>query len=127
MKLNAIPARHGVLWVKMGITTFLRQPLALSGLFFIFMAVMSVLSLVPVLGSVLALTLLPGATLGLMAATQEALKGKFPMPGVLFSGFRAGRKQLRSMLVLGLCTRQALCCCSGFRRWSMAENLHSCT
>ena len=102
MKLNAIPARHGVLWVKMGITTFLRQPLALSGLFFIFMAVMSVLSLVPVLGSVLALTLLPGATLGLMAATQEALKGKFPMPGVLFSGFRAGRKQLRAILVLGV-------------------------
>ena len=45
MKLNIIPARHGALWVKLGIRTFLRQPLALSGLFFIFMAVLSLLSM----------------------------------------------------------------------------------
>ncbi len=101
MKLNILPPRHGVLWVKLGVKTFLRQPLALSGLFFIFMALMSILSLVPVLGNALALALLPGATLGLMAATQEAVKGKFPMPTVLLSGFRAGRQELRSMLVLG--------------------------
>ena len=40
--------------------TFFRQPLALTGLFFIFMAVMSVISIVPVIGNVLALALLPG-------------------------------------------------------------------
>jgi len=102
MKLNILPARLGVLWVKLGVRTFLRQPLALSGLFFIFMLLMSVLSMVPVLGNALALALLPGATLGLMAATQEAVKGKFPMPTVLLSGFRAGRQQMRSMLMLGL-------------------------
>ena len=102
MKLNILPARQGVLWVKLGVSTFLRQPLALSGLFFIFMLLMSVLSMVPVLGNALALALLPGATLGLMAATQEAVKGKFPMPTVLLSGFRAGRQQMRSMLMLGL-------------------------
>jgi len=102
MKLNIFPARQGFLWVKLGVKTFLRQPLALSGLFFIFMLLMSMLSLLPVLGNALALALLPGATLGLMAATQEAVKGKFPMPTILLSGFRAGRKELRSMVVLGL-------------------------
>jgi len=102
MKLNILPARQGVLWVKLGVKTFLRQPLALSGLFFIFMLLMSVLSMVPVLGNALALALLPGATLGLMAATQEAVKGKFPLPMVLLSAFRAGRKELRSMVVLGV-------------------------
>ena len=102
MKLHIVPARHGVLWVRLGIRTFFRQPLALTGLFFIFMAVMSVISMVPVIGNVLALGLLPAATLGLMVATQEALKGQFPMPTVLFSGFRAGRTQLRAMLVLGV-------------------------
>jgi hypothetical protein len=101
MKLNILPARQGVMWVKQGVKTFLRQPLALSGLFFIFMLLMSVLSMVPVLGNALALALLPGATLGLMAATQEAVKGKFPMPTVLLSGFRAGRKELRAMVTLG--------------------------
>jgi len=101
MKLHLVPARQGALWARQGVRTFFQQPLALAGLFFMFMAVMSLLSLIPVLGNVLALALLPGATLGLMAATEETTKGKFPMPTVLISGFRAGRQQLRSMLVLG--------------------------
>jgi len=36
-----------------------------------------------------------------MAATKETLNGKFPMPVVLISGFRAGRQQFRAMLLLG--------------------------
>lgn len=102
MKLRIVPARTGVQWFKQGVRTFFKQPLALSGLFFMFMALMSVLTVVPLVGNVLALALLPGATLGLMAATEEASKGKFPMPTVLLSAFRAGRTQLRAMLVLGL-------------------------
>lgn len=101
MKLNIVPASRGVQWVKLGVQTFFRQPLALAGLFFMFLALVSVLSLLPLLGNVLVLTLLPGATLGLMAATREAHDGKFPMPQTLISAFRAGRVQLRSMLVLG--------------------------
>jgi hypothetical protein len=102
MKLRMVPARQGAQWVKLGIRTFFKQPLALSGLFFMFMAAMSVLSMVPVLGNIIALALLPAATLGLMAATQETTKGKFPMPTVLVSAFRAGRQQMRGMLVLGV-------------------------
>lgn len=101
MKLRIVPTAHGAQWVKLGISTFFKQPLALSGLFFLFLALMSVLSIVPVLGGALALMLLPAATLGLMAATQEASKGKFPMPSILLSALRAGRQQARSMLVLG--------------------------
>jgi hypothetical protein len=102
MKLNIVPAKTGVQWFKLGVRTFVKQPLALSGLFFMFMAVMSVLTLIPVIGNVLALALLPAATLGLMAATEETTKGKFPMPTVLLSAFRAGKAQLRAMLVLGM-------------------------
>ncbi len=102
MKLHVVPAKRGIYWVKSGMLTFLRQPLALSGLFFMFLAAVSVISLIPLVGSLLALTLLPGATLGLMAATREASSGKFPMPLVLISAFRAGREQLRAMLVLGV-------------------------
>lgn len=101
MKLQIVPARQGVQWVKQGMRTFWRQPLALSGLFFMFMAAMSLLSMVPLLGNILALVILPGATLGLMAATKEALTGKFPMPVLLVSAFRAGKQQLQAMLLLG--------------------------
>ena len=44
MKLNIVPARTGILWVKLGIKTFLKQPLALTGLFFMYMATVLVIS-----------------------------------------------------------------------------------
>nr|MDP2190679.1 BPSS1780 family membrane protein [Rhodoferax sp.] len=102
MKLNIVPARTGSAWVKLGIRTFFKQPLALAGLFFMFMAVMTIVSQVPFIGIALAMTLLPAATLGLMAATREASDGRFPMPVMLLAGFRAGRQQTRAMLVLGV-------------------------
>jgi hypothetical protein len=102
MKLNIVPARTGLQWVKLGLFTFAKQPLALAGLFFMYMMAATLLSLLPFIGLVLALAIVPAATLGLMAATQEALKGRFPMPTVLVSAFRAGRQRLRAMLVLGL-------------------------
>ena len=101
MKLQILPARTGVTWVKLGISTFFKQPLALGGLFFMFMAVVSVASIIPVIGSVVALAVLPAATLGLMVATLQAKNGKFPMPSVLATAFRAGQARMRSMLVLG--------------------------
>ncbi len=101
MRLNLVPARTGALWVKLGIQTFFKQPLALAGLFFMFMAVMTIVSMVPMIGFALAMTLLPGATLGLMVATREATQGKFPMPTVLVAAFRAGQQQGRAMLTLG--------------------------
>lgn len=101
MKLNIVPARAGIQWVKLGIQTFFKQPLALAGLFFMFMAAMSLLSIIPVLGNALALALLPAATLGLMAATQEAANGNFPRPLILLTAFRAGPEKKRAMSVLG--------------------------
>ena len=102
MKLNVVPAKTGTLWVRQGIRAFWKQPLALTGLFFMFMASMSILSIVPVLGSFLALMLLPAATLGLMAATREVELGKFPMPFILAAGFRTGAAGKKNMVVLGL-------------------------
>ncbi len=101
MKLNIVPARTGIQWVKLGCTTFFKQPLALAGLFFMFMASMSVLSIVPVLGNALALALLPAATLGLMMATREAAGGKFPMPSVMLAAFRTDKPKRQAMLMLG--------------------------
>ncbi|MGQ9724175.1 MAG: BPSS1780 family membrane protein [Tepidimonas sp.] len=101
MKLHRVPARTGLLWVQLGLRTFLRQPLAMTGLFLMFIMGVSVLAMVPVLGAPLALALLPAATLGLMAATKEADRGRFPMPTILASAFQAGRERVRAMLLLG--------------------------
>jgi hypothetical protein len=101
MKLNIVPARTGITWVRLGITTFFKQPLALAGLFFLYMAAIILVAQIPVVGIFVGGMLVPAATLGLMAAAAEATKGKFPMPTLLLSAFRAGRAQGRAMLVLG--------------------------
>mgnify|MGYP006155336157 CR=1 FL=1 len=61
MKLRIVPAGTGLQWVKLGVKTFFRQPLALSGLFFMFMAVVSLLQLLPVVGMALAVVLVLAA------------------------------------------------------------------
>jgi hypothetical protein len=101
MKLQMIPARAGASWVKLGMRTFLRQPLALTGLFFLFMTAMTLISQLPLVGVAVAMVLLPGGTLGLMAATREATQGRFPMPAMLITGFRGGAVKLKAMLALG--------------------------
>lgn len=108
MKLNIVPARTGFQWVKLGARTFFRQPLAMGGLFFMFMATVSVLSLIPLAGTLISLALVPAATLGLMAASREAEQGRFPMPTLLVSAFRAGPSNTRSMLILGAMYAAAL-------------------
>ena len=101
MKLQIVPAKQGLVWVKQGIRTFWRQPLAFTGLFFLFMAWVSVLSMVPFIGAALALLVLPAATLGLMVASEQAASGKFPMPTVMLVAFRAGQQRLKAMMLLG--------------------------
>lgn len=100
MQLNIVPARTGLNWARQGIRTFWKQPLALSGLFFLFMAVVSVMSIVPMVGGALALVLLPALTLGMMAATEVAEDQRFPLPGVLFVALKPGA-QRKPMLQLG--------------------------
>ena len=100
MNLQIVPARAGLKWARQGLRTFWRQPLAMSGLFFLFMATVSLVSMVPFLGGALALMVLPALTLGMMAATQKASEGIFPMPKLLFVGFKAGPHR-RTMFILG--------------------------
>ncbi len=102
MKLNVVEARTGSKWVRQGIRVFWKQPIAMSGLFFLFMAIMSLSALLPVVGSLIALSLLPAATLGLMAASREVELGKFPMPTILAIAFRASKERKHAMVVLGL-------------------------
>lgn len=101
MRLKYVPASTGIEWVKQGVRTFFRQPFAISGLFFMFMAAVSLISIVPFLGSLVALLITPAATLGLMAASRDASQGIFPMPSTLVTAFRKTPNNTRSMLILG--------------------------
>jgi hypothetical protein len=102
VKLNLVPARTGVAWVRSGLQTFFRQPLAFISLFFFFTAVVSLASQVPLVGSALALMLLPTMTLALMAATEHAAAPEKPAAGTVFlAALQAARADARPMTVLG--------------------------
>ncbi len=103
MKLHIVTARQGWLWMRQGIGVFWRQPIALSGLFFMFLGLMTLVSMVPVVGNLAALVLLPACTAGLMIGTREAFQGRFPKPRVLIAGLRSSPAQRRQMLILGAC------------------------
>lgn len=102
MKLNIVPAAAGARWVRQGMRVFFRRPLAIAGLFFMFLALSVLLSWIPALGDVLALALIPAATVGLMAAAREVEAGHFPLPATLLVGFRSGPAKTRAMLLLGV-------------------------
>ena len=106
MKLNIVPARTGVLWVRTGLQTFAKRPLAFVSLFFFFMAMVSIASQVPLVGTAIALMLLPTMTLGLMAATAEAARAgegaKPPAAAVFLAALQAARTGFKPMLVLGV-------------------------
>ena len=108
MKLKLVPARTGWLWFREGLRTFWHRPVALTGLFFLYVGVVSIAGLVPVVGLLLSLAVVPAATLGMMAATREVVEGRFPMPTILLSAWRAGRQQARSMALLGVLYTLAL-------------------
>jgi len=102
MHLNVVPARTGLAWARKGVRTFWKQPMALTGLFILFLAVLSSTAIVPVIGFLLALVLMPAATLGLMAASRDADAGRKARPAALFAAFRAGPAYARQMLLLGV-------------------------
>lgn len=101
IRLQTVPALTGLVWVKKGLRTFFRQPLAMGGIFFLFMGCVSLLSMLPVLGPLLALCITPAGTLGLMVATRQVEQGQFPMPHILFAALRS-QEARKPMLQLGL-------------------------
>lgn len=101
MHLNQVSAGHGWVWVKQGLRVFFKQPLAMAGLFFMFMMGISLLAVIPLVGTFLAVALVPAGTLGLMAAAREADAGRFPMPLTLLTAFRAGSERSKAMWLLG--------------------------
>ena len=101
MQLQLVPASRGFAWMQQGIRTFGKRPVALLGLFMMFLLAMSILAMIPWIGLALALALLPAVTLGFMTATRTVAHGNFPMPTVLLTAFRAGRAELNGMLLLG--------------------------
>jgi len=98
--MNDIPARTGWEWLKQGVGLFRKQPAALTTLLFANILFSIVVSIVPILGSVLAIVLIPSFSMAFMQACLMIENGDRVTPAVLLTGFR--RPALAALCKLGL-------------------------
>lgn len=100
-KLATVPARQGSIWARQGFRVFFKRPMVFAALFALFMFAVFVLALLPVIGPLLLLGLLPLVTLVFMLATKATLAGELATPTALFSPLRMDRPRRIAMLKLG--------------------------
>ena len=97
--MEKIPARTGWLWLKQGAALFRKQPAEMSTLFLGYMFFMFAIGIVPVLGQILPLVLVPVFSIAFMQACRQIDEGKKVLPNVLISGFRS--PAFKRLLILG--------------------------
>ena len=102
MKLQTVPADHGRTWVREGFRVFFKRPMAFTALFAAFMFAVLMLALLPVIGPLLVLALLPLVSLGFMIGTRQSLEGRFATPRAYIEPLRAPRPQVVAIVQLGL-------------------------
>jgi len=103
MKLQSVPSRQGAVWVRNGFRAFVRRPMAYAALFATFMFVVFALAMVPLVGPLAVLALMPLVCQGFMIATRTVVEGGLPTPRVFIDPLRAPRARVVSMLQLGAC------------------------
>jgi len=101
--MEKLPAKSGWLWVKEGFALFRKQPAEMSTLFMAYMFLMLVVGLVPLLGQVLPLFLVPIFSIGFLQACANIERGQRVFPNLLLTGFRSpARNRLLQLGVLYL-------------------------
>ena len=98
--MDRLPAKTGWLWVKQGFALFRKQPMEMSTLFLGYMFFTLASGIIPVLGQILPLVLVPVFSMSFMQACIQLEQGKRIYPNVLISGFRL--PAFRSLVVLGV-------------------------
>lgn len=98
--MEKLPAKIGWIWVKEGFALFRKQPAEMSTLFLGYMFLMFALGIIPVLGQLLPLLLVPVFSMAFMQACVHIEQGKRIYPNLLLTGFRS--PALRTLLTLGV-------------------------
>ncbi|MEO7853413.1 MAG: BPSS1780 family membrane protein [Rubrivivax sp.] len=100
ISLQHVPASEGVRWLRNAFRLFLRRPLPFTGMFAAFLVSVLLVTLVPVIGSVLMLMSLPLLTLGFMIATRSAQDDGPVHPGQFIEPLRQGGPRRTALLTL---------------------------
>jgi hypothetical protein len=94
------PASAGWTWVKEGFALFRQQPAELCTLFMGYMFLMFAIGVIPVLGQLLPLVLVPIFSMAFMQACVQVERKERVYPTLLLTGFRS--PAMRPLLLLGV-------------------------
>lgn len=98
--MQKLPAIAGWTWVKEGFALFRKQPAEMSTLFLAYMFLMLAVGILPLIGQVLPLLLVPAFSMAFMQACVHIEQGKKVYPNLLLTGFRT--PAFRRLLALGV-------------------------
>ena len=98
--MEKLPAATGWQWIKQGFSLFRKQPAELSTLFLSYMFLMMVITILPLVGQLLPLVLVPVFSMAFMQACVQVEKGQRVYPNLLLTGFRS--PAFKTLLILGL-------------------------
>lgn len=87
--MEKLPASIGWLWVKEGFALFRKQPAEISTLFLAYMFLMLAVGILPFLGQILPMVLVPVFSMAFMQACVNIEQGKKVYPNLLLTGFRS--------------------------------------
>jgi hypothetical protein len=99
MQARIVEARKGAIWLADGWRLFRAAPLGWLALVFAYWIIMTLASVVPIIGVAAASVMVPAFSVGFMAAARAASRRGPVELGLLFEGFRHHRN---SQLVLGV-------------------------
>lgn len=98
--MDKLPAKTGLLWVKEGFEIFSKRPAELTTLFFGYLFLMLLVGIVPVIGQLMPLVLVPLFSMTFMHACVHVKQGKRVYPNLLLTGFRS--PAVRTLIKLGV-------------------------
>ena len=98
--MQKLPATNGWHWIKQGFAIFRKKPAELSTLFLSYMFVMLAAGIIPILGQVAQLVLIPVFAIAFMQACVNVENDQRVFPSLLLVGFRSQR--IKPLLTLGV-------------------------
>jgi hypothetical protein len=98
--MQKLPASTGWLWVKEGFALFRKQPFEMSTLFLAYMFLMLATGILPVVGQLLPMLLVPVFSMSFMQACLQIEQKKKVYPNLLLTGFRS--PAFRNLIKLGV-------------------------
>lgn len=98
MQARVLTPMQGARWLPLGWRIFKAAPVGWIAMVFAYVFLMTLVSILPVVGVVAAMMLVPGFSVSFMAASRAAARGGDIGLAILFSGFR---ERPQAQLVLG--------------------------